>query len=164
MKWRLSFSPNSLRGTSAQAGYQASIRGSGGHLILAQWGTFCFLDALFFQVSRPLHWQLPLLEKSFSVLLSTKAAPSSAEPSEKFLHPLAPPNTGTGSTQQHPSGHSGRARAGGPPHWLGTSPGRTWIYLCVSSPGDSTAPSRTNFKEILIEPSQVPGWRWQRWR
>ena len=160
MKWRLSFSPNSLRGTSAQAGYQASIRGSGGHLILAWWGTFCLLDALFFQVSRPLHWQLPLLERFFSVLLSTKAAPSSAGPSENFL---------TRCTSRHrhrlhpaiPSGHGGRVHPSGPPHWTGTPSGRTWIYLYVSSPVQGTAPSRINFKEILIELSQVPSWRWQ---
>ena len=105
MKWRLSFSPNSLQGTSAQAGYQASIRGSGGYLILAWWGRFCLLDALFFQVSRPLHWQLPLLERSFSVLLSTKAAPSSAGPSDKFLHPLY-----LQTQAQTPPGNTLRAR------------------------------------------------------
>ena len=96
MKWRVSFSPNSLRGTSAQAGYQASIRGSGGHLILAQWGTFCLLDALFFQVSRPLHWQLPLLEKSSSLprRLHPQQSPlrSSSTPLRPQTQAQAPPS------------------------------------------------------------------------
>lgn len=91
--------------------------------------------SLSYSLPRRLHpWQNPLRSSSTPLRLQTQAqAPSSNTPQGTVAERIpAALLTERGHRQEGPE------------------------FTFVFPPQDSTAPSRTNFKEILMEPSQVP--------